>query len=274
MSGRAKIALALAGGACVAAAVWAALFLGLATPETTRPGPQLTLGDHAWDTRVVIPQDDDLSAVTVHLVAPQTFDVTAFDPSTTFLRDACAALLAQPAGMTDAGVSLDAVGQVDFNIDVAGQMGWIVPITVVVRDGTCVDTFRVEGVTTGDDAFSAHNSTEIFLGTFRSWGLGHPEVSFATTNGARSVQVVYPYQSAIQRDIRTFNAEDLCVHVISRWTKEMKFLGVPVDPTKYPQMVVEVVEKAGFSGAGTQRSLGSATLNLEDGRCVLAEGRG
>ena len=126
--------------------------------------------------------------------------------------------------------------------------------------------------TQGDAAFAKHTSTEIFFGTYRAWGLGRPQTSFATRNGARTVEVVYPYQSAIQRDVKTLGVVDLCVHVIAQWTNEMSILGVPVDPSKYSRMTVRIVENGGAGLLAVGRSLGGAELVLRDGRCVFDEG--
>ena len=147
---------------------------------------------------------------------------------------------------------------------------------MVVEKGTCIDHAIFGGHDLDDvfgdaEGFSKNTSEELFWAAYRVWGLERPNVSFVNSNGSKIVRVDYEYSKAINHDLATLGSMDLCVFVLSRWTKEMNVLGIKIDPANYTKMEISIVNENRIGFFTTRTILGSANLLLQDARCVLPD---
>ena len=277
MSNGLKIAALLAAGIAAVAAIWGVLFFVLLPQDEGRAGPNITIEDVVWGTRIHEGNGDHHTfAIWVDLIAPAGFDAQDFDPSTGYMTTTCQSVIDAAEQFLSEGVAKSDINHVDINFEIGGEMGWPVELTVLVDGGVCIDRFQVGGHGQfanflSGDAFSQHSLEETFFAFYRVWGLTVPEASFVTTNGERVARVTYGYVSSISRDIASLQAIDLCVFAISSWTREMSILGIKVDPAKYPKMELKIASVTRVGPAKTSHQLGSAEVLLRDGRCVLPE---
>ncbi|MEO0379909.1 MAG: hypothetical protein AAF252_06530 [Pseudomonadota bacterium] len=273
-----KIFAFLAAGVVLAAGLWGGLYWMMRTTDDARTGPVIAIDDVEWGTRVYAGNDDHATfGIWVDLIAPVGFAADKFDLDMNYIKRACQAILNQANQFTPDGVDAHDIEHVDVNFDFSGEKGWPVEITAIAEDGTCIDRAQSGGhgrysALSENERFSQHRADESFFAFFRSWGLKAPAVSFANINGARVAKVDFGYVRRIGRDISSLNSLDLCIFAISDWAKEMRVLGIKIDPYNYPRMEIRIVDERRVGFATTTNSLGQAEVLLRKGRCVLPDG--
>ena len=229
-------------------------------------GPILEFGGARFQTRILEGNEGhNRFGVWLHFEIPKDIQFTLNDE---VLREMCRAVVSNFEALVPEGVKQTDLNHIGFNFVEGSEAVFPYDLAIGIQDTNCTGGMGVKYPLPPEARFFQYEVQELLDANVISVGFSAPELKYVNGTDGRYIRASFELSGEVPRDLSQVSSYYLCILALAQVPKDAGVLGLTIDPTKYKKLKIVIEDVSRFGLFSTSETLGTAELEVQDGRCV------